>query len=608
MLERKLLDNDPDRWGRLGDDFTRAINGKVSEIKEVVRDKMDWPRHLDDFAREFHEQKFRAFGVSTFYGNANRSIEDRARHIVRDKLGNDLFQKWRLGEFSVNDIRRIVDELIVDVTERNEAANAAVGKASTQAGDARESVNSIRAEYNAKGPLAITYNRTRALETMGAKLAERYTAEAYVIAQGFKQKMLAAIHALLQELREDVEAMAVRFEETLATIEPQIASRVDVNAANVPQSHQYKFFDAKHIRDLLKRFEQNQTMQDAQTGALRDRLVELLGAQPSFAQFRNVVTKGMISAELEAAAEERAAQALANMENERDRVLEASIIQKLYEEYGNRPDELKKFLADRVAEAQPFAALDQGEMNRGRGIQVKHTIVAFIPSLGEQRSDQLRRFHGQLKEALANSSPTGRVHVSETTGQSEQIVILGLVSQFPLRALSALPFLRDKFKEICEGPRKDYVPIHLYLEGTGETLPSLFAVGAEDYRRRAGPYWLIAQCRDLLVERANPQTGRPETIIRYVDVQNDGDLRIVKVGDSLAGGTASLGIAEAMTLMNVVKAELANVVHVDDRKALRTKLGEIRNAALEKAGYDESNPAFMKVAADVAAARQLVGD
>lgn len=606
MLEKKLLDNDPDRWGRLADDFQSAMNGKVSEIVKTIRDKMDWPRNLDEFSRQFYEQRFRAFGVSTFYTNARRSIEDRARHIVRDRFGSDLFQKWQIGEFSVTDIRRIVDEQIVDATQRNEQANASIEKYGKQSVDAAAAVAKIRAEYNSKGPLNLLYDRKRALETMGAKLAERYTADAYVEAQGFKQQMLASILTFLQELREDVDVMAQRFEETLAYIEPQLASRVDASATNTPRSHQFKFFDARHIRTLFKRFEQNQKLQQSQTGVLRDHLVGLIGAQPGFLQFRNKITKGMINAELEAIAEKEAAGALADLDNERDRILDASIVQKLYEEYGSRDDELKKFLADRVAEAQPFAAMDQGEMTRGQGIQVRKTIVAFIPSLAEQKNDQLRAFHGKLKEALENSSQTGRVHVSETTGQGEQIVILSLVSQFPLRALSALPFLKEKYEEIAKGPKRDYVPIHLYLEGTGDDLPSLFAAGPDVYRNKAAPYWLIAQCRDMLHERPD-KDGRPEIVLRFHDEEQDGDLRFIHLAKSIEDKTAKMTITQCMTLIKVVSNELDKITHVDDRKALRVKLGEIRNAALEKYNNNENHPAFVQIEAAVGAARKLVG-
>lgn len=608
-LETPSLSNDSTAWRRIPEEFERAINAKATEIKKLVRDKADWPNHLSEFASDFYDQRFRQVGVAEFYRISEKSIQDRARYIVRDRVSKSLFEDWQKGALSIRDVERIVSELLEDCLDRDKKADDFIQKANVAETEAAKAIETKQSEYRSKmGIRGMLYDHAKSFTMLGQFYADRSAARAQRVAFDFMKKLLTAMHVHLLDLKADVETMITRFEETLEYIQPQIGALVSADDKNDANDHLFKLYDSRHVRTLLRRFEQNRKMQEDQSAALRMKVVELLGAQPSFSQFKSHINKGRLVAELEAVAEKHAASALSDVENPADRVLEASIVQKLNEEFGNRKEDLRRFLADRVNEARAFAPLNDGEMNKAGGVGVAREIVAFVPALHEQK-ENLRAFHGDLVGALRNAGATTNVTVIETSGQSEEIVILSLVNRFPLRALNCMPYLKEKYEKLLDGPTKENVPIHLSLEGSGiADLPSLFTQDPEYYREKAAPHLLLARSLDLLVERKNPVTHRKEVIYSFQDKSRNGELRVINVGSTMDDGTKSLGVSEALALIRGVEHMMSQVVNVDEKAEINAKLTGLRNEALHAAGLNESDPNFQQFEAVVKKARLLVGD
>jgi hypothetical protein len=608
MLETASLENDKREWRSLADEFRLALNGKTASVIDTVRDKSAWPRELEAFAQDFFERAFRRKGVAQFYRESERSITDRARFIVRDRISSDLFSSWRAGALSLRDVARIVDELIADVTQQVQDANAKSDRHGAQENAAEAQRKKQTAEYLRLGTLSfsgVIHSRAKRLQQIGATLAQLYADRTAKVATAFMQKLLQAMLAQLQDLKSETDMVSSRFDLALEIVETRRAERVKLDDRPSEKSHQYKLYDPEHVRGLLRRMEQTEGLQRSQVGTLRDRLVDQLGAVPSFTTFADL-NEARIVEMIEGAAEERAELALREMESERDRILEVSVIQKLHDEYSGNDEELRRFITERVREAGTFAAFSPQQEALG-GAKVERALVAFVPA-AEELKENLRAFHGKLVGYIQNAGIGARVPVVSTRGRSHEIVFLSLKNQFPLRYLSALDEkqrLYGDYKKLTNGKEDKRKRLELHIEGDGGTLSLLFPRGIEEMRRQLRPYWLIAAACDMLIERKNPQTGKTETILRTVN--DAGEIRTPVVGRSIADGTKSINHEGGADLRQAVEKHLATMVHIDDRKALVDGFIKRKNDLLEAAQYDETNPAFVAASDDIADARALIG-
>ncbi len=601
-LETGTMPNDNARWRNLRDEFARAINGKAAEIQSLVKDSSAWPRETEEFARDFFENSFRSAGVLQFYSGAERSIEDRARLIVRDRISDYLFEQWRGGAYSVRNNVRIVAEIAAEVKARREKCDEQIDRAAGREGELAQALAKMKTEYAKLGLIGWQLHGKKRYAQIAEQIIELNAARSQRAALGFMSRLLACVLVQLDELRADVEQMELRLDEALIALNVSIASRVEGNDTNLAGSGQYKFYDPQRVRELLRRFEQNDRVQDEQCTALREKLIEAIGGKPSFRQFVNAASPGMIVASLEESSAERAETALQDVDNDRDRILGESIIQKLQEEYGSRPEELAAFLAHRVAEAQALLAIDNSEQNKSDPNWTRYTNVAFVPSRADL-PEHLRGFHDRLTATLSDSGSGARVHIVDTTGQPEQIVILSFIDRVPIRVLKDVRFLKSFYDKQMSQADAKLAAMRLHAEDDGTEWPSLYAKDPGQLRDEARGHWLIAQLRELLIERANPRTGQTETLLKYMDGE---DMRSVKIGTRISDGCGKIGVSEVLLLKKAVAEEIDRLIHLDDRAELRRRLGALRNAALEQAQFDETDAGFRRVDQDVAKARSLI--
>ncbi len=603
MLERPVLDNDRKDLRTIADDFSNAYNAKTQGIIKDGGNSDGWAPELDTFARSFFENEngFRRLGAPEFYRVAERSVAERAKYIVNRRISDDLFREWMAGQQSIRDVVLICENLIVDVTERMANCDKRVADMARLDDEKETGRKKLFGEYINSNKLNPLVNRRKMLQQLSTHLTELYSARASRIALEFMKKTLAAILGELQELKGNAELIAQRYDSAHETVESRRSRRVQDEAANT-NSHQYKFYAPAQVRETLRRLEQTETLQRAQTGDLAARLKGLLTGNVSFAGFAERINEGVLLEELEGEAEAKAEEALAAMESERDRILEASIIQKLYEQFSGRREDLRRFIAERIREAGSFAAFAPNQtIAHGTG-DVTRRIVAFVPATDDQK-ESLRAFRADLVAVIKEGGPS--IDVIDTRDRGHEIVFLSLVNQFPLRMLAAVDFLKKKYDALVTGPTAVRKRLELHLQGDGSALPSLYAIGIEELRRGLRPHWLLAEAAGIIKETINATNGKPE--VRLVMTNADGEINATKVGDNLAAETSTLSPEGAVMLRAAVEAHVAQLVHIDAKQAIKKALIDRKNAALEAAGYDEANPVVASLSEVVATARQMLG-
>ena len=547
-----------------------------------------------------------------------RGVESPSRFVLliewesvrvheEDFRQTDLFARWRAGEYAASDIVRAVDEAVLDLQERLAAAEKRIdaeGRRADEAEARRKQSLQDYASFGGKGPIfgPLTFSRPLALAKHSQILAELYGARSRQIALGYMRRTLSAVLRDMQTLAEQVATVADRLGKAVAIVEGRAASRVPIHDTANGQAHIHKLYDREHVRSVVKRISVDDDIQRKQTNELRENLIEALGERATFATFVERLSEWRLIELLEQKAEQKAEAALASLDSPRDRVLESSIIQKLFDEYGGRDEELRRFLGEKVKEAGSFAQFDPLEANRPGGKKAKSCVVAFVPA-AEDLSESLRPFRAKLVDMLRDAMVADDKAVIDTRGRRNEITILSMDNLFPLRQLSAVKLLEERYTALIKhDPRRKKVELH--TENAATSLPSLQIEGGADKRKRMLPMWLIAEAGGLFQERSNPETGAPEVVL--YDEDQYGARKPVKVGRTVGERTVGMDLSRTELLQRQVRRHLAGLVHVDARATLHRHLSELQNGALESVNNNASNPTFLELEAAVQASRALI--
>jgi hypothetical protein len=602
-LETGSMPND-DNWRSLKDEFAKGINGKANEIQAVVKDSAAWPRSIEDHARDFYENGFRRSGVTKFYAGADRSREDRAKLIVHDRIARDLFDRWLSGDYSVCNVVEIIREIQHQTEARRKECDESVAKFTRTEEELAKSSSAMKQEYTKLNTITFALKGKKLFSQFVENLIELQTARSQRAAFGYAASLLSTVMQELEKLRADADVMKQRLEEALEEIDVALANRVQVGNDQDAGTGQYKFYKPEKVRSLLSQLEANEKVQAEQASALRAKIAEAVGSEPSFRGFSEKIPASMIVSILEEESTNQALNAIEAVEVVADRILDGSIVEGLYREYRNNNEGLAAFIAGRVNDAQPLVMIDNSEINKPGTFPLLYSTVAFVPSR-ESCPDYLTGFHDDLVQAIRGAGQS--VEIVETSGQPERIVVMSFLSEFPLRLVSDLKFLKEFYdRKMQGGDESNLGAMMLHLEGDGSNLPRLYSAGVSDYRKQAEPFWMIAQAMGLLKDAVNPDTGRNQAVFQYQDHASFGDIETLDFGSSVADGLAGLSMGNAIVLMRVVKDELSRVVHVDKKKQLALALGEFRDKALKDAGGNALSAKFKEVDQRVKVARALV--
>ena len=589
--------------------FVRFKDGLIDKENSDL-----WLTGLDQFAEQFHREGFRTAGAAEFYRVRERSIPDRAKYIVRDRIGRSLFAAWKNGKQSIREVERIIEELKVDAKEKIEQCDKLADAARDQKKKAEQERRREADKYNSISkinPILLFRGRKDRFNAYTEVLADVYAAETTQIASAFAKRLLNAVLTDLEELRSTVDVIAGRFEDALKSAQKGMRDNVRPKGEEkAAASLTTKLYDADHVRSLLKRIQQDQEQQEATTSVLRSHLVKQVGAQGDFNTMKEKLSAGRIVALSEEAAQKQAEEILAEQESQRDQILETSVIQKLYEEYDGRENELKRFIGEEVKAAHSYAPHDTNQMLGEAGQLIDRVKVAFVPAKADV-PEELRNFYDKLTDIIKDSAPGERVSIVETSGTNQEIVFLSLVSQFALRHLKSLPYLKKQYENLIYEPgstkeRSDAARkrLELHLEGDGLNLPSLYPVTREEVRKSLIGHFELADACELLLIQQNSRTGDDQ--VRMIVTDDKGAKDSILLGEKVTDGLEQTEVAAALKLKAAVESHVQQIEHRGTFEEIESKLIERQNECLEEHGFDREHPTVFKKLAAIDGARSVL--
>lgn len=467
-------------------------NGIISQLKEIAWQKSETTA-LNDLAKyceERFDKNFRRTGVRDFYSIKRKAKRDIAQEICQ-KIERDLFDEWKNGQKSVNDIAKIID-ILTDITR-------------TRLGAFDNKLNTISEEIEkqivAKKKNEIKWSDTNWLKTVfGAKknlfegqgvvLQTLYTQKTNFEAMAFAKELLAEVLTHIELLSAQITLFADKLNNAIENIQKLIASRCQDRGitAETYKEAVVRYYDAGNVKQFTSRLLKDETIQKRQASAVRNELVEKVGNEPTFTKLLERISDETLMDAIESNGETQSIAAHNDLINiKRDKLIGVNIIEKLYEQFGVDQNGLNDFVRNIVKYSGTYLNFNDSEITKkidnnnaprpGVNIKVENIIVS-IPQVEDKRD-----FVDKLKLAFRNSISGSKTLIfDEESTKLNEISIMSMTYCFPLRAVNELTFLKQKYDLTLSQNDKEMAQLVLHLEGDGTQYPKLFLKSTSEKR------------------------------------------------------------------------------------------------------------------------------
>ncbi len=603
-LSQGILEGDAanKKWKSIQNEWQEFING----AKILVRDSVDRPRWLDELenlcAKRYNED-YRTLGVPKFYETKLKARRDMAREIRRLVEG-ELFDEWRTGNRSMHEVSRLLEDLISDVEDRHRSADDRKTAYETREGEAADQLKGNRTKWADLGVIGkyVFRRQDNLLDAHAGHLQELYIYRTWQMGWGFAKKLLEELKEALNELKAEVDDTFSRIKQASDLFDAKLASRCNDEADPDLKQHLIRYYSPEKVRSVTERFVRDPAIQNNQTGGVRSLLVNKLGEQPGFRAFNKNISVIQFMDYLESECEKSAKRTHdVAIESAREKLLGVNVIERLKNQYGADNQELRSYIADLVKYAGNYVNFSEMEKNkRSEGIPVApNRITEFTAIL--PRAPEHSDFMDRLKKTLKESR-TDRVHTVETDTRPNELTLISITNLFPLRFLSPLATLQDKYRQRIQDLGKDRATLEIHLEGDGSQFPELFVETQAGVEEKGIPWILLAKATGLLAEREIKHSGA--RVLSVVTKDEDGfDNEPIDLGASL------VEVPEHLTqgTVNLIREEVgkridgrAALTQDDRREVIRTINGEIEAIKASRGMDDEIYKRFLTGAKEAA--------
>ena len=601
-LERPIIDTDGSkRWQGFGEEWQQWETHYVGLAEQAERAR--WLNELKTLFATAWSQNFRSAGVSQFFQAAARDRKNLAR-AIRGRVEASLFEDWRNGVSSVAESGRVVDALLVDLDGRLSAVADFTAKRDASADDLERQFGEVERHWNEFR--LIPGSREREMTKAGFLLREQYTARTLAEASRFSRTLMEDLRSELVDLKASIDTAERVVTEGADRAMKRVQARSGaLGAAPAAQpSYVTTVGDAAAVEKTRRKLVLSEDEQRTHTAKLRQRILDALGGQPTFALFSRRLAEGDLQNALTAASAEDVASAHQRLVTEKsERVIGVSVIDKLRDQWGDDQERLDREAAALARGAGRFISFDEAEVNKsfpGKTVAPRavESFAVILPTPPDQKD-----FVDKLERAFKNARAAGDVDFIRAGEGTDEIALVTLVNLFPLRFARVVRGLKERYDaRLAEGRARATLEVH--TEGDGSQFPDLFVADRAQVGARLKPALLVGLALGAVTSVRSQATGRDQLVLTRRDA--DGfDLDPLVLGPDLTGAAEALGEAEVFTLQGVIDAGLAGGALTSDegRTAARDQIAAAVAKVRDAHGGDATNP---EVAAWNTAARDAM--
>lgn len=464
-------------------DYTYSSAKQMGQPLQIVAQYFD-ERYKD----EFREEK----GVEAYFeAKANSQVVKDSAAAIVDHIANNLFQQWQQGVYSANDIKRITARILELLQTKYQGIDGEIVALDENIARCVDERRKLEDEYMGVGVIIDFFKRSKEnlyLEYTNV-LAQEYEARTLRTSlQVFQKKLLPKLIQLFTDFQMEIQRFAGRLDETFKEYDSLIGGSTPAGEPDLSKV-------IIEIADLnrLKRFERDLILD-------KDKMLTMAQAMRNYIakdagnSFATVTKRIANVSRLEQAAHvvlDEIVEAYHAEMMRNEPVLGLNVLDQLYEMFGNNHDKLQQFAYSLVSNSEVYISLNDMELNRTMKNTTSPTeeaaagthsiLLVAVPGLDTEDEDK-KAFVEQLKHMIrtAYNESTSRGFYFYESPRKDEITVMTYKNLFPARAISYMPFLKQKYDALTlSGDKsKDLANrIMLHSEGDGTQLPPLFGEG-----------------------------------------------------------------------------------------------------------------------------------
>lgn len=583
MLSKPIVENkETKRWK----DIPSTWEDRTQEFADDVQiddEKQSWLAAFNYKCEEYFNKNYRSHGVKAFYDVQRGERVSYARHI-RKHIERILFDEWSSGQKSVFEIEEYLRLLIKDCGDRiedcqkrTETLGREIEEVNKQIHDANDDWSSINWTFD-----PVTKKSTKILNKYKEEKCDYYTIVTRIEGYRYATELLQDLIRELSLAKEGVSAFKGRLINILEEVKKQIGSRCQ-KENDSDEGIMQKRYNPELVQQLAKSYMATEDMQRDNAQNIRNLLISSLGEEGD-RSFSNLCDKtdeqGMVDMMLDVC-EKRA---IAEMENsaKRDSVykmVSVNILEKLKQDL-NGEGKLEEFVRKIKESAKTFVqynAQEQGKVqlsNSGGGM--KSMLQLCIPKYEGDTTGFRDKLIKEFTLQVPGFDP--KQDVAENYKEN-QIVVIAATSGFPLRYLSNLTVIKQKYDELLASPEAELNKMMLHTESFQEDLPSLYELDTKTLKIMLTKPVMLAYAMGLIQTQEDPVTQKKFDAINLPDPE----LAVLGVDNWIQLGSNILDTIDVLSenyeqakkVIEKVKETQVTYRSIDQKTELKKSLGEV---------------------------------
>ena len=568
------------RWKDLDMTWQNRTEADADDVQTTI-EKKSWLGEFDHRCKVFYEEQFRNHGVKNFYSIQRKELKAYAR-FIRRHIEKKLFDEWAAGAEngkSVLEIEKYTQLLIQDCSDRIQAFAQQKAKLLDEMEGCKVDISKAKVDWDNIGWLkdTITNASTRVFSSFKTAQCSYYSLSTRVEAYDYAKELLQEIILELTNMLEGVRA----FKDQLLAISEEVKEKAATKCKvhEEAEDTNIKKYDPAKVHAIAGQYVANRERQTAAAAAIRTRLIANLGEEGEHT-FANLYDKADYEQTIDVTLDICGTHARQAMEDTAksdplSQMVGVNILDKLKQEL-NSDEKLEAFVKEVVATSSAYVQFNPAEKSKvfaGNTGAVMNMVQLCLPA----PSEKTQKFRQDLIDAFVRTIPGFDASQDVSVHyKANQIVVVSAYAGFPLRYLTNLTVLKEKYDRLVNAPDGAFNRMVLHTESFREELPSLFELDSAELKKQLFKPLMLAYAMNILAEQQDPTTGQRFTCMKSVD--EFGCDTWTPLGSNFATiwDALSNDYAKAMQLMAQVQAELAVQARSNDQKvALKKALGGV---------------------------------
>ena len=528
LLQKYILEGDKKEGWKEGP-YATYWNPCIDAWQKVARGARNEFPKLIELCRGGYDGGFRGKGVENFFRDKAASINDGYSKQIAIEVEKYFFEQWALGKLSLSTLEDITLKLYNQIkAETQKFTETDIPEMEQKIKANEQNIQSIVQDYlssNAIVRAATFNNRFQRVVELSKTLYSQKTELAAM--RLFSQPLCQALEQRLQDLNNRVIGFKNRTDELIKYAKERMSALADLSLIDDDENRDgtenmnlpvIEFYNRKRMQNLERRLLGDQERMDSIGTQVRQAIVEALQGDNRFVNVQRMDTKVLSQALLGPVYEQIISFHEKLCVEQQDKILGMPIMERLYQKYGNNPQELNRFAGDIVTASGIFAEVDMNQINQkndntpapelGKNILIKRILV----NLPACKEPELMTFAEDLKRAIESNIGGGEgsaIIVDKNSPNQNEISVMTLVNGFPMRAISSVPMLQAEYNKLtAQDPKNKIILVSEGRDGDYRQLFARPAKTAAELREDFAPQLIVTHSLEKFIrDEASEEFG-----------------------------------------------------------------------------------------------------